>query len=359
VPLLFTYIALAVGVSFVCSVLEATLLSMTPAHVAGLADAHPKVAARLARLHGSIDRPLSAILSLNTIANTIGAAAVGAQAVHLWGSQALAIVSALLTFLILIFAEIIPKTLGAVFWRRLSPMASVALPIMIGTMFPLVWISERLTHFVKRGSKARDAVSREDVAALARLGGQQGALDASESRILEGLFRFRELYARDIMTPRTVVFALPAATPVGDALKQKGLTIFSRIPVYDDAVDDIRGYVLKDELLLRGAKDELSLPVGELARQMLIIPDSLPLPALFEQLVAKRQQIALVVDEYGGFDGIVTMEDVLETLLGFEIVDEADRVKDMREMARRRWERKARMMESERPPGPPEMNGKR
>ncbi|NOY90701.1 MAG: HlyC/CorC family transporter [Deltaproteobacteria bacterium] len=356
--LLLTYIALAVGVSFFCSVLEATLLSLTPAFIAGLRETRPQLGARLSRLHGSVDRPLSAILSLNTIANTLGAAAVGAQAQRLWGSDALAVVSALLTFLILVFAEIIPKTLGAVFWRRLAPMASIALPMMIGLLFPLVWASEHLTNLVKRGGKERGAVSREDVAALARLGGQQGALDASESRILEGLFRFRELYARDIMTPRTVVFALAASMRVGEAIKQHRLTIFSRIPIYEDGVEDVHGYVLKDDLLLRAAKDELELPLSELAREMLIIPDSLPLPALFEQLVAKRQQIALIVDEYGGFDGIVTMEDLLETLLGFEIVDEADRVKDMREMARRRWERKARMLESERP-GPPEINSKK
>jgi CBS domain containing-hemolysin-like protein len=358
VTLLLTYIGLAVGVSFFCSVLEATLLSLTPAYVAGLTETRPKLAGRLSRLHASVDRPLSAILSLNTIANTLGAAAVGAQAQRLWGSDALAIVSGLLTLLILVFAEIIPKTLGAVFWRRLAPMAAIALPLMIGALLPLVWVSERLTNLVKRGSKDRGAVSREDVAALARLGGQQGSLDASESRILEGLFRFRELVARDIMTPRTVVFTLASTTPVGEALEERRLRIFSRIPVYGDGVEDVHGYVLKDELLLRGAKDELDLPVAELAREMLIIPDSLPLPALFEELVAKRQQIALVVDEYGGFDGVVTMEDVLETLLGLEIVDEVDRVKDMREMARRRWERKARMLESEHP-GPPEILGKR
>jgi len=358
VTLLLAYMGFAIGVSFVCSILEATLLSMTPAHIAGLEAEQPKVALRLFHLHAHVDRPLAAILSLNTIANTLGAAAVGAQAQTLWGSHALAAISALLTLLILFFAEIIPKTLGAVFWRKLAPMASYALPVMIFMTWPLVRVSELLTKLVKRGSKARDAVSREDVAALARLGGQQGTLDASESRMLEGLFRFRDLCAREIMTPRPVVFTLSSTATVGEAIKEPRVSVFSRIPVYGDGVEDIRGYVLKDELLLRAAKDEHSLPVGDLCREIVIIPDSLPLPALFEKLVAKRQQIALVVDEYGGFDGVVTMEDLLETLLGLEIVDEADTVKDMRAMARRRWDRKARILESERP-GPPDAPTKR
>ena len=351
--LLLTYIALAVGVSFVCSILEVMLLSMTPAHIAQMEGSRPKMAARLARLHASVDTPLAAILSLNTIANTLGAAAVGAQAQRVWGSDALAVVSGLLTFLILVFAEIIPKTLGAAFWRQLAPAASVALPVIIASMWPLVWVSVRLTRLVKRGSASRDAVSREDVEALARLGGQQGTLDPSESRMLEGLFRFRDLCARDIMTPRTVVFTLSANATVGEAIKERRVGIFSRIPVYGEGSEDIRGYTLKDELLLRAARDEEDVPVGDLCREMLIVPDSLALPALFESLVAKRQQIALVVDEYGGFDGVVTMEDLLETLLGLEIVDEADTVQDMRAMARRRWERKARMLESDRP-GPPD-----
>ena len=310
----------------------------------------PAVGARLEALKADVDRPLSAILSLNTVANTAGAAGAGAQAQVVFGSEILAIASGVLTLLVLVFSAIIPKTLGAVYWRRLAPAMARILPPLIFSMTPFVWLSKFITRVIKRNDSAEANVSKEEIAALARLGSEQGIFDASESRILANLFRFGSLSARDIMTPRTVLFALPAERTVGSIvpLSTKGdevaettertsTMVFSRIPVYGESRDDVLGYVLKDALYLAAAQGERDRKLSSYVRPMLVVTEGLPVAAVFEKLLQEREHIALVVDEYGGVDGVVTMEDVLETLIGLEIVDEADATDDMREMARRRW----------------------
>lgn len=346
--LLFVYVGVALGVSFLCSILEATLLSITPSHLAKLEQDRPSVGARLRALKAHIDRPLAAILSLNTIAHTVGAAGVGAEAQRLWGSEVLAITSGVLTLLILFLSEIIPKTLGALYWRRLTGFISAVLPPLILMMLPLVWLADVITGFL-RHRQAVEKITREEFAALARVGEQQGVFDKSEVRILRNLFLFGSLRARDIMTPRTVVFSLEENTMVRDAIAERGAMIFSRIPIWKGTPDQMTGYILKDQLLLRAARDELDVPIHTFAREALMVPDTVPLPALFEKLLDNREHIAVVVDEYGGVDGVVTMEDVIETLIGLEIVDEMDSVKDMRAMARAKWEVRAKHIESERP----------
>ncbi len=349
--LLFVYVGTALGVSFLCSILEAALLSITPSHLAKLEQDRPKVGARVRSLKVHIDRPLAAILSLNTIAHTVGAAGAGAEAQRLWGSEVLAIASAVLTLLILFVSEIIPKTLGAMYWRRLTGFIAAVLPPLILLMLPLVWLSEVITGVMRRRGVV-EKISREEFAALARVGEEQGVFDESEMRILRNLFLFGSLRTRDIMTPRTVMFALEENTTVRDAIAQRGSMVFSRIPIWKETPDQITGYILKDQLLLRAARDELDVPVHAFAREALMVPDSVALPALFETLLDKREHIAVVVDEYGGVDGVVTMEDVLETLIGLEIVDEMDSVKDMRAMARAKWEARAKHIQSERPDAP-------
>ena len=227
--LLFVYISIALGVSFLCSILEAVLLSVTPAHIALLENERPATGRLLKRLKANIDRPLAAILSLNTIAHTVGAAGVGAEAQRLWGSGVLAVTSAVLTLLILFLSEIIPKTLGAIFWSRLTGFVAVVLPPLIVVLLPLVWLSEKLTRFMKRGHTA-ERLSRQEFAALARLGAEQGVFDASEFRVLQGLLRFRSLTASDVMTPRTVVHSLDERTTVRDAIADRQSVVFSRIP---------------------------------------------------------------------------------------------------------------------------------
>ncbi|MGB8332126.1 MAG: hemolysin family protein [Polyangiales bacterium] len=349
--LLLVYIGIALGVSFLCSILEAALLSITPAHLAKLEQDRPKVGARLRVLKSQVDRSLAAILSLNTAANTVGAAGVGAQAQLLWGSEVLAVTSALLTLLILFVAEIIPKTLGAIYWRHLGGFIAAVLPPMILILFPLVRLSEVITGLL-RYRRGAEKLSREEFAALARVGEEQGVFDESEMRILRNLFHFGSLRTSDIMTPRTVVFSLEENTTVREAIGNRGSMIFSRIPIWKDTPDHVTGYVLKDQLLLRAARDQLDVPLSAFAREALMVPDTVPLPALFEKLLDKREHIAVVVDEYGGVDGVVTMEDVLETLIGLEIVDEMDSVKDMRAMARAKWEVRAKHIESQPPESP-------
>jgi CBS domain containing-hemolysin-like protein len=356
--LLLLYTGLALGSSFLCSILEATLLSVTPSYVARLREERPAIGDALGVLKDDVDRPLAAILGLNTIANTAGAAAIGVQATEVFGDAWLGAVSGVLTLLILVFSEIVPKTLGASHWRRLAPFAARVLPVMILLLRPIVWLSRYVTRALKSPGANHVTVSKEELAALARLGEQQGVIHASESRILSNLFRVTELRTRDIMTPRTVMFALPATATIRDVVPrgklapgeriddatQRSTMIFSRIPVYRETPDDVLGFVLKDVLFLQAARGELDKCVADLVRPMSVVPDSLPVPGLFDRLVSAREHIALVVDEYGGVDGIVTMEDVIETLLGLEIVDEADRTVDMREMARKRWrERRDRL----------------
>lgn len=347
---LIVYFALALGVSFLCSILEAALLSVTPSHVAKLQQDRPKVGSSLRALKSQVDRPLAAILSLNTFANTAGAAGVGAEAQRIWGSEALAIASAILTLAILIFSEILPKTLGALYWRRLTGFIAAVLPPMILILYPLVRLSEAITRALKR-RRAVETMSREEFAALARMGGEQGLFDESEMRILRNLFHFGSLRTRDIMTPRTVMFSLEENTTVRDAVAKRGSMVFSRIPIWKESPDHVTGYVLKDQLLLRAARGELDAPLSSFAREALMVPDTVGLPALFEKLLDNREHIAVVVDEYGGVDGVVTMEDVLETLIGLEIVDEMDSVQDMRAMARSKWESRAKHVESQ-PPDP-------
>jgi CBS domain containing-hemolysin-like protein len=339
--LLALYVALAIGVSFLCSMMEAVLLSVTPSYVAALQREGSAVGERLHQFKDNIDRPLAAILSLNTIAHTVGAAGVGAQAAIVFGEAYTGIIAAVLTLLILVLSEIIPKTLGAVYWRSLTPSVVRMLTATIIAMWPLVKLSQGITHLLSQ-EEDETAFSREEFTAMAELGEEEGVFEEKESRILHNLFRFNSLRVKDVMTPRTVIFDLPEHKTIGDVVEGHDEFRFSRIPVYDDDPDDITGYVLKDEMLLRAAQEEFDVSLEEMSRDILVVHETLPLPDLLERLLDRLEHIALVVDEYGGVAGVVTMEDVVETLLGLEIVDEADSVEDMQALARKQWFRRAR-----------------
>ena len=339
--LLALYVALAIGVSFLCSMTEAVLLSVTPSYVAALEREGSAAGERLHQFKDNIDRPLAAILSLNTIAHTVGAAGVGAQAAIVFGEAYTGIIAAVLTLLILVLSEIIPKTLGAVYWRSLTPSVVRMLTATIIAMWPLVKLSQGITHLLSQ-EEDETAFSREEFTAMAELGEEEGVFEEKESRILHNLFRFNSLRVKDVMTPRTVIFDLPEHKTIGDVVEGHDEFRFSRIPVYDDDPDDITGYVLKDEMLLRAAQEEFDVSLEEMSRDILVVHETLPLPDLLERLLDRLEHIALVVDEYGGVAGVVTMEDVVETLLGLEIVDEADSVEDMQALARKQWFRRAR-----------------
>ncbi|MEL6614320.1 MAG: hemolysin family protein [Bacteroidota bacterium] len=344
--LLIVYIALAIGVSFLCSILEAVLLSVSPAYIGNLSNEKPKAAERLKGLKADVERPLAAILSLNTVAHTIGAAGAGAEAAAYFGDASIGIFSAILTLGILVLSEIIPKTLGAVYWRGLAPLVGRVLPGLIWLTIPLVWLSQGITKLIARGEK-ESAVSREEIAALAQIGHEEGIFDKSESRILASLLRFNELTARDVMTPRTVTVAFDEDTPLAEVAEQK---IFSRVPVYTGSLDEVTGYVLRDEVLGAVAEGNGETPVSTIRRDVLSVAHDLPLPQVFEQLLDRQEHLAIVAGEYGGTEGVVTVEDVIETLLDVEIVDEVDTDQDMQAAARQRWERRARKLGLVTPP---------
>lgn len=336
--LLLLYVTLAVAFSFLCSILEAVLLSITPSYVAALESERNSAGARLRALKSDIDRPLAAILTLNTAAHTVGATMGGAQAALVFGNAYVGIISAVLTLVILVFSEIIPKTLGAIYWRQLAPASARILNAMIWVLYPLVWLSQQLTKLMSRGSKEAQ-VSRAELAALARLGFEEGVFEQQESHILQNLLRFNDLKARDVMTPRTVMVAFPESTPLQE-IADRDLP-FSRIPVFEKDRDHITGFILKSDVFEALADDRHDATAGDLRRDILTVPDSLPLPRLFDRLLERQEHIALVVGEYGGTSGLATMEDVVETLLGLEIVDEADTEQDMQAAARERWRERA------------------
>lgn len=341
--LLITYIALAIGVSFLCSIMEAVLLSVTPAYVALQEEKGTRVGTQLRRLKDNVDSPLAAILSLNTIAHTVGATGAGAQAAVVFGETWVGLFSAALTLGILFLSEIIPKTLGALYWQQLAPAVAWLLAGMVRALWPLVVTSQALTRLMTRGRRNID-ISREELSALAELGVRQGVIESDESRILKSLLRFSSLTVRDVMTPRPVVYSLSRHDTVGEVIEQASDLPFSRLPVTAESSEDITGYVLKQDILLEAARDRHDTRLLSLSRPLLVVPDTLGLAGLLERMLARSEQIALVVDEYGDMKGIATMEDLVETLLGLEIVDEHDSDKDMQALARRQWEKRARRL---------------
>ncbi len=341
--LLLIYVAVALGFSFICSVLEAVLLSITPAYVGTLNEKRPALATTLRKLKEDVDRPLAAILSLNTIAHTVGAVGVGAEAQKLWGSEVLTIASAVLTLLVLFLSEIIPKTLGAVYWRRLAPLAAWLLPPLIWVLFPLVWVSQLMSGMFSAGKKKGRTVLPEEIAAMAQLGFKAGTVEELEGNIVRNLFRLGDVRVRDIMTPRTVVFTLEATRTVASVLDEHSKLPFSRIPLWSEDPHNVVGYVRRDALLDAGRK-EGEREIGELMTPILVVPETLTVWRLFERLIDEREHITVVIDEFGSVAGLATMEDVLETLLGLEIVDEVDPVPDMRALARQRWEERAQRL---------------
>ncbi len=341
--LLIFYLLVVLCFSFLCSLLESVLLSITPGFAAAYEKKSPKTGRLIRELKADIERPLSAILSLNTMAHTLGAAGVGAQSLVVFGSGYVAVTSAVLTLLILVLTEIIPKTYGALYWRELAPYAARTVRGVIVLLYPLVYLSVHLTQFIAKG-RTMPSISREELEAMADLGFKEGQFREQESRIIKNLFLLRKLRADDIMTPRTVIFMLPAAMTVGEALTQFSDIRFSRIPVYSDTPDHIRGFVLKSDIYLEASQGNDKKALEELQRDMPIVPETISLIRLFEEFLSRREQAMLVMDEHGGVAGILTMEDILETLLGIEILDETDEVADLRALARKQWLKRAKAL---------------
>ena len=334
---LIAYMFLALGFSFLCSVAEAVLLSVTPSYIEGLKERRPRHAARLKRLkYEKVDQALAAILTLNTIAHTVGAIGAGAKATVVFGNYWFGLFSAFMTFLILFFSEIIPKTIGAVYWAKLTGPTALFVQLLMVVLYPVVWISEKVTKMIAR-DKNPHVFSREEFTAMARIGEHTGHIKERESRIIRNLFRFESIKITDIMSPRTVISAFSENMSLMDALTHVTTIPFSRLPIYRTGIDDITGFVLKDDVLALNALGQKDKVLKSLRRDILAVPDSISLSALFEQFLTDHQHIAVVVDEHGGTEGLITLEDLIETLMGMEIVDETDNVEDMRALARKKW----------------------
>lgn len=333
--LLITFALVSIGFSFLCSILEASLLSITPSYIASLKDSSPRLFRRLRHLKDEIDDPLAAILTLNTVAHTAGATGVGSQVAVLFGEVWLAVASAAMTLAILIFSEIIPKTIGARYWRQLAPWLPSVLRLMTVVLMPFVWLSKQLTRRLAPGVNETDV--RGEIAALAEIGRDQQALDEDERRIIQNVLRFHEIKASAVMTPRTVCKSI---TPETTLETFKGIirsSPFSRFPVIDEH-DEALGYIHKADLL---NTDDSTLLLEKM-RSIKHVRASTNIEFLFSEMLGERQHMAVVHDEHGTWVGIITLEDVLEALLGTEIMDETDNVSNLRRYAKQRWSRKLR-----------------
>jgi CBS domain containing-hemolysin-like protein len=341
--LLTIYILIALGFSFLCSVAEAVILSVTHPYISVLEQEGNRAAPILLKMKQEINDPLAAILTLNTTAHTIGAAGAGAQAAVVFGSGYVGIASGVLTFMILVFSEIIPKTLGANYWRELAPITAYTLKFLIWILYPFVVMSAHLTRLLSR-DHAHGQFRREEFTAMAEAGIEQGKLDLHESLILKNLFLLRETRVTDVMTPRTVVFSLDESLQVKDYIEKHNSSRFSRIPIYRENRDRVTGFVLRSDLLMSHAQGNSDNNLEIYRRDIPVLPDTSSLQVAFEFFLEKRSHIMLIVDEYGSMSGILTLEDILETILGIEIVDESDHIDDMRKLARRLWIKRANKM---------------
>ena len=342
--MLLFYVFMALFFSFMCSVSEATLLSITPSYIAGLKDTNPKKAAQLQRLKvDNIDQSLAAILTVNTIAHTLGAIGAGSKATAVFGDAWFGVFSAVMTLLILFLTEIVPKTLGAVYWRQLAGFSTVYVNVLIKSMYPLIVVSEKLTKLISGGKKLHD-FSRDEFVAMAGIGKEQGMINDRESKIIRNLFLFKSVEASTVMTPRIVVSAVQKDLTVEEALGDPAKVHFSRLPIYGADLDSVVGFVLREDLLVAKGQGQGNRPLSDFRRDIIAVIASTPLSRLMETLLEQRQHIALVVGEYGETKGLVTLEDVVETLLGIEILDEGDKVDDMQKLARQLWAKRAERM---------------
>ena len=328
----------SVLLSALCSMLEATLLSTPLSFITGLEEQGAKGASRLKRLKQHPDRPISAILCLNTIANTVGASIVGSLVYEVYGDAIVGIFSTIFTFAILIFSEIIPKTIGTSYWRTLAIPASVIINGMIFVMFPLVWVLEKLTGLISSKS-SQISISREDISAMVSVATEEEVIEKEEKKMIQNLLKLDEVTAHEIMTPSAVVEMAEAHMTIREFYDSEELT-HSRIPVYDDENDEyVIGYVLRQEILEKMAEDKFTTTLSEITRPIITFTEEDTVSDIWEKMLSQKEHISVILDEYGSVRGIVTMEDVIETMLGHEIVDETDEVVDMQEYAKEQWEK--------------------
>ena len=349
--LLLAFATLYIFFSLFCSILEAVLLSVTPTFIRIKKKEKKPFANKLEELKNDVDKPLIAILTLNTVAHTVGAILVGVQAeklpykIEFLGFNIVGVVSAIMTVLILIVSEIIPKTIGATHWQKLAGFSTTALNMLlfIFKWTGILWFLQLFTKLF--GQSAHQSVlSREAFSAMTDIAEQEGVFQESESKVIKNLLNFKEVLVKDIMTPRTVLKSTDETQTIQEFFNQNPNLRFSRIPLYEENSEHITGYFLKDQLLEAIINGKGNNQLKEIKRPILVTERSLPIPDLFEQLIEQREHIALVVDEYGSVSGLVTQEDMIETLLGLEIMDESDTIEDLQVLARKSWERRAKRL---------------
>lgn len=334
--LIAVYITITLSVSFLCSMLETILVSISPAYIALKTKENPKLGNILYKLKEQIDRPLSAILTVNTIANTVGSVGIGAQVLVIFGNEFVAIASGIMTCAILIISEIIPKTIGAVYWKKLAPFAAFLIPKLIHITYPFVILSEGLRALM--GDDQTSSVTREEMIVTAEISADEGEINKKESLVIRNLLMLDKIEVRDIMTPKSVIFALESDSTIGDVFKEHKTLHFSRIPIYKDTSDSIDGIVLRYKLMEAYSNDYDDFTLEKFMKPVHSVPDDISVAACLDQFIKRKEHIFIVIDEYGVTEGLVTLEDVVETLLGVEIVDELDSVEDMRKYARELWE---------------------
>ena len=334
--LLITYLLLTLILSFMCSLLEATLLSSTSSYIESLDKKgySPKTVDLAKDVKQNIDKSISSILTLNTFANTMGAAGVGAQAAIIFGSNWQAVIAFILTLMVLFISEIFPKTLGAIYWRKFIVPAVYIISFMVKITYPFIFLATFITNTLQKGRKNEANFSKDEIITIVNMSEKEGVLQAKESILIKNLFKLKNIKAKDIMTPRTVVFAFDSKTTLKEALLNDNLYVYSRIPVYNESIDDIAGVVFKQTILEKRVKKKKKTLLKDIMVPVHKVPENISVSTLFDMFIRMKMHLFIVQDEYGQTSGVVTLEDALETMLGIEIVDEMDQVADLQEFAK-------------------------
>ncbi|WP_428738541.1 CNNM domain-containing protein [Sulfurimonas sp.] len=343
--LLILFFLLSVGISFLCSVLESVLLSISMSYIAVMEKERPSVGKLLRIQKENINKSIASILILNTIANTLGAAAVGAQAAKIFGNDAVVYVSVILTFAILFLSEIIPKTIGAIYWKKLAPIATYFIRIFIWITYPIIIFTLAVTNKISRGKTDAHSMTKEELLESMLMSEDEGVIDEKESDVIENILKLRTIKVAEVLTPRSVVFALDENMTIQEVMKtQPAIFKFSRIPVFKNSIEDVTGIVLTKKIFKQSLKDD-TVALKEIKKDIFSINEKIPVSKALDMFIAKKDHMFLVRDNYDQTEGIVTLEDCVETILGVEIMDESDTTEDMRELAKRKMKLKRRLEE--------------
>jgi len=345
--LLFLYFFLAIGISFLCSVMESVLLSVNMSYVSVIEKKRPKIGALLRFHKTNINKSIASILILNTVANTLGAVAVGAQAKTVYGSDAVFYVSIILTFGILFFSEIIPKTIGVVYWKEIAPIAAYIIRFFIWLTYPLIILTLFVTDRISKNKSSVNSITKAELLETAFLSENEGVIDEKESDVIENVLHLNVIKIKDILTPRSVVFALEEERTIKEVVaKEKNVFRFSRVPVYEGNIDNITGIVLTKKLFGQALKDD-DVTIKTVKKDLFRISENISVSKALDLFIRKKQHMFLVMDSYDQTEGIVTLEDCIETLLGVEIMDESDSVEDMRELAKQQMKLKRKQSKNQ------------